>query len=69
MHTYLEACIALSLTTKPLESFGQSECDRVKKVEFYSIFEQIVSFVTLTLKAPRKTMHLNMSSAEVVCCK
>ena len=23
----------------------------------------------LTLKAPRKKMHLKMSSAEVVCCK
>ena len=24
---------------------------------------------TLTLKAPRKKMHLKMSSVEVVCCK
>ena len=26
-------------------------------------------FLLLTLKAPRKKMHLKMSSAEVVCCK
>ena len=25
--------------------------------------------VSLTLKAPRKKMHLKMSSAEVFCCK
>ena len=25
--------------------------------------------VGLTLKAPRKKMHLKMSSAEVICCK
>ena len=30
---------------------------------------QFYNFRVLTLKAPRKKMHLKMSSAEVVCCK
>ena len=32
-------------------------------------FIAYIYILSLTLKAPRKKMHLKMSSAEVVCCK
>ena len=33
------------------------------------VYEHLKELRALTLKAPRKEMHLKMSSAEVVCCK
>ena len=55
-----------------INSVNPDEMQHSIMLSWFSLFAKIKkkkTILVLTLKVPRKKMHLKMSSAEVVCCR